>query len=47
MRTGEEKHPYLSNHRWLNGKLCYWRNNPNYSEKTKKKLEKRLKLMTK
>jgi hypothetical protein len=31
---------------WLSGKLCYWRNNPNYSEATKQKLEERMKKMT-
>lgn len=37
----EELH-YLKDSKWLSGELCYWRNNPNYSEKTKTKLEKRM-----
>lgn len=44
--TKEDLH-YLKNSKWLSGELCYWRNNPNYSEKTKQNLEKRLKEMTK
>ena len=44
--TKEDLH-YLKNNKWLNGELCYWRDNPQYSEKTKKELEKRLKEMTK
>ncbi len=38
---------YLRDEFWLNGELCYWRNNPNYSEATKEKLEKRMLEMTK
>lgn len=44
--TKEDLH-YLKNNKWLSGELCYWRDNPQYSEKTKKKLEHRLKEMTK
>ena len=44
--TKEDLH-YLKNNKWLSGELCYWRDNPQYSEKTKKKLEQRLKEMTK
>jgi len=44
--TKEDLH-YLKNNKWLSGELCYWRDNPQYSEKEKKKLEKRLKEMTK
>lgn len=33
---------YLKPQKWLSGELCFWRNNPNYSEKTKAKLEKSL-----
>lgn len=44
--TKEDLH-YLKNNKWLSGELCYWRYNPQYSEKTKQKLEKRLKEMTK
>ena len=38
----DNKHHYLKDYYWSSGKLCYWRNNPNYSENTKAKLEKRL-----
>lgn len=37
---------YLKNEWWRNGKLCYWRNNSNYSERQKKELEKRMLKMT-
>lgn len=33
---------YLRNDLWRNGTLCFWKDNPNYSEKTKQELEKRL-----
>lgn len=42
-----EGNHYLKDHKWMSGELCYWRGNPNYSEKTKQKLEKRLIEMTK
>jgi hypothetical protein len=45
--TTKEDLLYLKNNKWLSGELCYWRDNPQYSEKTKKKLEQRLKEMTK
>lgn len=38
---------YLRDEFWANGELCYWRGNPNYSEKTKKELEERLLKMIK
>jgi|DEB19_MinimDraft_3_1074340.scaffolds.fasta_scaffold00426_18 hypothetical protein len=38
---------YLKDSHWANGSLCYWRNNANYSEQTKRKLEKRLKVILK
>lgn len=38
---------YLRDEFWLSGEFCFWRNNANYSEKTKQNLEKRLKEMTK
>lgn len=38
-------HHYMKDWFWSNGTLCYWRDNPNYSEKTKKKLEIRMKKM--
>jgi len=44
LRYREDLH-YLKDSRWLSGELCYWRGNANYSEETKKKLEKRLKNM--
>lgn len=37
--------PYWKIENWSSGKLCYWRNNMNYSDKTKKELENRLKQM--
>lgn len=36
---------YMKDHKWKSGELCYWRNNQNYSEKEKAKLEKRLDAM--
>lgn len=36
---------YMKDSKWLSGDLCYWRDNPNYSEKTKRLLEKRMKIM--
>lgn len=45
--TTKEDLLYLKNNKWLSGELCYWRDNPQYSEKEKAKLEKRLKEMTK
>lgn len=36
---------YMKDHKWLSGELCYWRNNANYSDKTKVLLEKRMKDM--
>lgn len=44
VRFREELH-YMKDARWLSGELCYWRGNGNYSEATKKKLEKRLRNM--
>jgi hypothetical protein len=38
---------YLRDEFWLSGEFCFWRNNANYSEKTKQDLEKRMKQMTK
>lgn len=35
----------MQDHNWKSGKLCYWRNNPNYSKKEQEKLEKRMKDM--
>jgi hypothetical protein len=43
-RYREDLH-YLKDARWLSGELCYWSNNSNYSQKTKEKLEKRLREM--
>lgn len=37
---------YMNDDKWLSGELCYWRNSYIYSEKTKKSLEKRMRLMT-
>lgn len=45
MRINDLKHPYMQDHNWKSGKLCYWRNNPNYSKKEQEKLEKRMKDM--
>lgn len=42
----DNRHHYLKDYYWSDGRLCYWRDNANYSEKTKKKLEKRLKQET-
>lgn len=36
---------YLKDSLWADGTLCYWRNNPQYSEKEKQKLEKRMEEM--
>lgn len=47
MGTYRDDLHYLKDSWWASGKLCYWRNNPNYDEKTKKQLEKRLKIMLK
>ena len=33
---------YMKDYKWISGELCYWRNNGNYSEKTKELLEKRM-----
>ena len=44
-RRSESVHPYMKDWLWADGSLCYWRGNPNYSEKTKKKLEIRVKQM--
>lgn len=35
-------HTYMQLWQWTNGTLAYWRNNPQYSEETKQRLEKRL-----
>lgn len=39
-RTYRSDLHYLKPQKWLSGELCFWRNNPNYSEATKAKLEK-------
>lgn len=38
-RSIREDLHYLKPQKWLSGELCFWRNNPNYSEATKQKLE--------
>lgn len=39
MRNRRDDLLYLKPQKWLSGELCFWRNNPNYSEKTKARLE--------
>lgn len=41
------RHPYMQPKNWINGTLCYWRNNSMYDEKTKQKFEKWVKDMAK
>jgi hypothetical protein len=43
MGSNKENCHYLKPQKWLSGELCFWRNNSNYSKKTKAKLEKGLK----
>lgn len=38
--SDDKIHPYLHDYKWINGNLCYWRDNPNYSKETKARLEK-------
>jgi len=41
----DDKDHYLKDYLWIDGTLCYWRNNQNYSDETKRKLEQRTKEM--
>lgn len=38
-------HPYWNLTNWINGTLCYWRGNNQYSPETRAKLEARLQEM--
>lgn len=40
MGNNKQNCHYLKPAKWASGELCFWRNNPNYSDKTKAKLEK-------
>lgn len=39
--TNDDKHPYMVDSKWIDGTLCFWRDNPGmYSKKTILRLEK-------
>lgn len=38
--ANDEKHPYMIPMKWIDGTLCFWRDNPGiYSKETIKKFE--------
>jgi hypothetical protein len=39
----DRKHPYMHTFNWTNGKLCFWRDNKSYSQKTKDYFEETVK----
>lgn len=41
------RHPYMQPKNWVDGTLCFWRNNPWYSDKAKKYYEDWVKQMKK
>jgi hypothetical protein len=42
--SGDNRHPYLNDMNWINGSLCFWRDNPGmYSKETIERFENNIK----